>query len=88
MNAPLLNDKLKTYWTYRRRIAFMCLIFGAIYAIGVVVTYAIFEIADFPVVGFSAVLYLFLVLPIVIYMTGANREDLEKIKGIIEAFKQ
>lgn len=77
-----------TYWKYRRSIAIWCLIFGASYAIGVVIAYSGWPIDDFPLVGFSAVFYLFLLVPIIIYMTGANREDLEKIKGIIEVIKK
>lgn len=78
-----------TYWKYRRSIAIACLVIAAIFALGVVVAYSKFEVvADFPLVGFSFVFFSFLSIPIIIYMTGANKEDLEKIKGIIEVLKQ
>jgi len=85
--APIFNQLPQTYWKYRRGIAITCLIIGAIYALAVIVAYSGWKISDFPIVGFSAVLYLFLIIPIIIYMTGANREDLEKIKAIIEVLK-
>lgn len=83
-----INALPQTYWKYRRGIAIACLVAGVIYALAVVIAYAKFEINDFSLVGFSTVFYLFLVIPVVIYMTGANREDLEKIKGIIEVLKK
>lgn len=78
----------QTYWKYRRGIAIGCLVMGIIYALAVVIAYANWQIGDFPIVGFSSVFYLFLIIPIIIYMTGASREDLEKIKGIIEVLKK
>lgn len=78
----------QTYWKYRRGIAIACLIAGVIYALCVVVAYANFDVKDFPLVTFSLAFYFFLLVPIIIYMTGSNREDLEKIKGIIEVLKK
>lgn len=83
-----INALPQTYWKYRRGIAFICLAFGIIYALAVVIAYANWQITDFPIVLFSTVFYLFLIIPIIIYMTGAGREDLEKIKGIIEVLKK
>lgn len=69
-------------------MAIGCLIIGAIYALIVIGSYAFFDFKDFPLASFSAVFLLFLLIPIIIYMTGSNREDLEKIKGIIEVLKK
>ncbi|MBD3611110.1 MAG: hypothetical protein HUJ13_01575 [Hydrogenovibrio crunogenus] len=84
----ITNNLPQTYWKYRRGIAIGCLIAGVIYALAVVIAYAKYDIKDFALVGFSTVFYIFLIIPVVIYMTGSNREDLEKIKGIIEVLKK
>ncbi|WP_373020699.1 hypothetical protein [Thiomicrorhabdus sp.] len=81
-------DLPQTYWKYRRSIAIACAVFGFIFALVILFTYDVLTLKEFPVVSFSTVVYLFLVIPIVIYMTGANREDLEKIKGILEVLKK
>jgi CHASE2 domain-containing sensor protein len=86
---PDLNIQLpQTYWKYRRGIAIVCVLIGAIYAAGVVIAFAGWEVSDFPLVTFSVAFFLFLLVPVIIYMTGSNREDLEKIKGIIEVLKK
>ncbi len=82
------NQLPQTYWKYRRAIAIACVAIGAIYAAGVVIAFAGWEVSDFPLVSFSVAFFLFLLVPIIIYMTGSNREDLEKIKGIIEVLKK
>lgn len=85
----MIDYKLpETYWKYRRSIAIGCVISGIIYALAIVGVYDVLDLKGFPVVGFSVVVYLFLSIPIIIYMTGANREDLEKIKGILEVLKK
>ncbi|BBN59296.1 hypothetical protein [Hydrogenovibrio marinus] len=77
-----------TYWVHRRALAYASLAFGAIYAIACLLVYHFTTVKDFPFVGVSVILYLFLLVPIIIYMTGANREDLTKIQGIIEILKK
>lgn len=81
-------DLPPTYWKYRRGIAIGSVIFGCIFALAIMMTYDWLTLKDFPIVGFGVVVYLFLSIPIIIYMTGANREDLEKIKGILEVLKK
>lgn len=81
-------DLPQTYWIYRRGIAIGCVVAGIVYALAIISVYDALELDGFPIVGFSVVVYLFLLIPVIIYMTGANREDLEKIKGILEVLKK
>uniref|UniRef100_Q31HV2 Uncharacterized protein n=1 Tax=Hydrogenovibrio crunogenus (strain DSM 25203 / XCL-2) TaxID=317025 RepID=Q31HV2_HYDCU len=74
----------ETFWKHRRALAYISLIFGIAYAIACLFT----DVKGFPIVSLSVVVYMFLALPILIYMTGANREDLTKIKGLIEVWKK
>lgn len=77
-----------TYWRHRRTMSYASLLFGFFFALTALIADYFFEIKGFPIVAFSTVLYLFLIIPIVIYMTGATKEDIEKIKGIIEVMKK
>lgn len=88
MNEEKKINYPATFWLHRRTMSYAALGFGCIFAIVAVIAHYTWEIKDFPIVAFSTVLYLFLTIPIVIYMTGATKEDIEKIKGIIEVLKK
>jgi len=85
---PKTPNYPQTWWFHRRTMSYGALGFGCLFAIATLIAYYFFEFKDFPIVAFASVLYIFLIIPIIIYMTGATKEDIEKIKGIIEVLKK